>query len=157
MCVEAKATSAPSGLHEGSTAVLESATRGTGSPAPRVRMKRPARPRAVETNTSRSPAGAQLGLASIDPANPNPAEAGAQLGLASIDPANPNPAVSGTGLVPSAAHSHSLGTPLSSLRYAMCRPSGESAGWVSFAAVVVRRRAAPPVAGTAYSSALPSR
>src|ERR1051326_1685249 len=138
MGVVAKATSAPSGLHEGSTAVLESATRGTGSPAPRVRTKRPARPRAVETNTSRSPAGAQLGLASIDPANPNPA-------------------VSGTGLVPSAAHSHSWGTPLSSLRYGMCRPSGEGAGWVSFAAVVVRRRAAPPVAGTAYSSALPSR
>src|SRR5690349_7643063 len=129
--VEAKATSVPSGLHEGSTAVLESSTSGTGAPAPRVRTKRAACPCAVETNTSRSPDGAQLGLASIDPANPNPA-------------------VRGWGLVPSAAHSHSLGTPLSSLRYAMCCPSGESVGWVSFAAVVVRRRAAPPVAGTAY-------
>src|SRR5205807_9118675 len=136
--VEAKATSVPSALHEGSTAVLESATSGVGSPAPRVRMKRPACPFAVETNTSRSPDGAQLGLASIDPANPNLA-------------------VRGWGLVPSAAHSHNLGTPLSSLRYAMCRPSGESAGWVSFAVVVVRRRSAPPVDGTAYSSPLPSR
>src|SRR5689334_13310349 len=97
MFVEAKATSVPSGLQEGSTAVVESATRGVGSPAPRVRMNRPARPWAVDTNTSRSPEGAQLGLASIDPANPNPA-------------------VSGTGFVPSAAHIHSLGTPLSSLR-----------------------------------------
>src|SRR5439155_18113487 len=136
--VEAKATRAPSALHEGSTAVLESATSGVGAPAPRVRIKRPACPFAVETNTSRSPEGAQLGLASIDPANPKPV-------------------VRGCGFVPSAAHSHSLGTPLSSLRYAMWRPSGESAGWVSFAAVVVRRRAAPPVDGTAYSSPLPSR
>src|ERR1043166_4975756 len=134
MCVEAKATSAPSGLHEGSTAVLESPTSGTGSPAPRVRTKGPARPRGVETNTSRSPAGAQLGLASIDPANPNPA-------------------VSGTGLVPSAAHNNRVGAPLSSLRYAACPRAGERAGWVSFAAVVVGPRAAPPVAGTAYSSA----
>src|SRR5947208_2354917 len=136
--VEAKATSSPSALHDGSTAVLESATSAVGAPAPRVRIKRPACPFAVETNTSRSPEGAQLGLASIDPANPNPA-------------------VRGSGFVPSAAHSQSLGTPLSSLRYAMCLPSGESAGWVSFAGVVVRRRAAPPVDGTAYSSPLPSR
>src|SRR5690242_2748924 len=97
---EAKATSRPSGLHEGSTAGLESATSGVGVPPPMVGMKRPACPCAVETNTSRSPDGAQLGLASIDPANPNPA-------------------VRGCGFVPSAAHSHSLGTPLSSLRYAM--------------------------------------
>src|SRR5881227_761641 len=136
--VEAKATSAPSPLHEGSTAVLESARSGVGAPAPTVRIKRPACPFAVETNTSRSPEGDQLGLASIDPANPNPV-------------------VRGSGLVPSAAHNHSLGTPLSSLRYAMCRPSGESAGWVSFAALVVRRRSTPPVEGTAYSSPLPSR
>src|SRR5439155_25948615 len=115
--VEAKATSVPSGLHEGSTAVLESARSPTGAPAPGVRMKRPACPFAVETNTSRSPDGAQLGLASIDPANPNPV-------------------VRGCGFVPSAPHIHSLGTPLASLRYAMCRPSGESAGCVSFAAVV---------------------
>src|SRR5437660_10331766 len=124
--VEAEASGGPSALHEGSTAVLESATSGVGAPAPRVRMNRPACPFAVETNTSRSPDGAQLGLASIDPANPKPA-------------------VSGCGFVPAAAHSHSLGTPLSSLRYAMCRPSGDSAGWVSFAAVVVRRCPAPPV------------
>src|SRR5205807_7735052 len=116
----------------------ESATSGVGAPPPRVRMKSPACPLAVETNTSRSPDGAQLGLASIDPANPNPV-------------------VRGSGLVPSAAHSHSLGTPLASLWYAMWRPSGESAGWVSFAGVVVRRRSAPPVDGTAYSSPLPSR
>src|SRR3989442_744140 len=128
--VEAKATSAPSALHDGSTAVLESATSGVGALAPSVRMKRPAWPFAVETNTSRSPEGAQLGLASMDPGNPNPA-------------------VRGCGFVPSAAHIQSLGTPLSSLRYAMCRPSGASAGWVSFAAVVVRRRSAPPVDGTA--------
>src|SRR5690242_9915537 len=95
--VEAKATRVPSGLHEGSTAVLESAISGVGAPAPRVRMKRPACPFAVETNTSRSPDGAQLGLASIDPENPNPV-------------------VRGWGFVPSAAHSHSLGTPLASLR-----------------------------------------
>src|SRR5205823_13189298 len=119
--VEAKGTSVPSGLHEGSTAGLESASSPTGAPAPGVRMKRPACPFAVETYTSRSPDGAQLGLASIDPANPNPA-------------------VRARGFVPSTAHSHSLGTPLSSLRYAMCCPSGESAGWVSLAAVVVRRR-----------------
>src|SRR5438445_4521998 len=124
--VEAKATSVPSGLHEGSTAVLESARSPTGAPAPGVRMKRPACPFAVETNTRRSPDGAQLGLASIDPGNPNPV-------------------VSGCGFVPSAAHSHSLGTPLSSLRYAMCRPSGESAGWVSLAVVVVRRRSTHPL------------
>src|SRR5207302_29351 len=136
--VEAKATSVASGLHAGSTAVLESATSGVGAPAPSVRMKRPACPFAVETNTSRSPDGAQLGLASIDPANPNPA-------------------VRARGFVPSAAHSHSLGTPLSSLRYAISRPSGESAGWVSFAAVVVRRRSSPPLDGTAYSSPLPFR
>src|SRR5205814_9376476 len=136
--VEAKATSEPSALHEGSTAVLESATSPTVAPAPGVRMKRPACPFAVETNTSRSPDGAQLGLASIDPGNPNPA-------------------VRARGFVPSTAHSHSLGTPLSSLRYAMCRPSGESAGLVSFAAVVVRRRSTPPIEGTAYSSPLPSR
>src|SRR5213595_4291065 len=105
--VEAKATRAPSALHEGSTAVLESATSAVGAPAPRVRIKRPACPFAVETNTSRSPDGAQLGLASIDPANPNPV-------------------VRARGFVPSTAHSHSLGTPLSSLRYAMCCPSGES-------------------------------
>src|SRR5438309_9953248 len=136
--VEAKATSVPSALHEGSTAVLESATSGVGSPAPRVRTKRPACPFAVETNTSRSPDGAQLGLASIDPANPNPV-------------------VRARGFVPSTAHSHSLGTPLSSLRYAMCCPLGESAGWVSLAALVVRRRSTPPIEGTAYSSPLPSR
>src|SRR5207302_9809038 len=136
--VEAKTTSVASALHAGSTAVLESATSGVGAPAPRVVMNRPACPFAVETNTSRSPEGAQLGLASIDPGNPNPV-------------------VSGCGLVPSAAHGHSLGTPLSSLRYAMCCPSGESAGWVSFAALVVRRRSAPPLDGTAYSSPLPSR
>src|SRR6267378_1237233 len=136
--VEAKATSVPSGLHAGSTAVLESATSGVGAPAPSVRMKRPACPFAVETNTRRSPDGAQLGLASIDPGNPNPA-------------------VRARGFVPSAAHSHSLGTPLSSFRYAISRPSGESAGWVSLAALVVSRRSAPPLDGTAYSSALPSR
>src|SRR5205807_6198265 len=136
--VEAKATRAPSGLHEGSTAVLESATSAVGAPAPSMRINRPACPFAVETNTSRSPEGAQLGLASIDPANPNPV-------------------VRGSGLVPSAAHIHSLGTPLASLRYAMCRPSGDSAGWVSFAAVVVTRRSTPPLDGTAYSSPLPSR
>src|SRR5207237_10112113 len=124
-------------LHDGSTAVLESATSAVGAPAPRVRIKRPACPFAVETNTSRSPEGAQLGLASIDPANPNPA-------------------VRGSGFVPSAAHIHNLGTPLSSLRYAMCLPSGESAGWVSFAGAVVRRRAAPPVDGTACGCPLPS-
>src|SRR5438477_10571848 len=119
--VEAKATNVPSGLHEGSTAVLESATSTAGAPAPGVRTKRPACRVAVETNTSRSPDGAQLGLASIDPGNPNPA-------------------VRARAFVPSASHSHSLGTPLASLRYAMCRPSGASAGWVSFAAVVVSRR-----------------
>src|SRR2546421_10307173 len=116
--VEAKATRVPSGLHEGSTVVLESATNGVGAPAPSVRMKRPACPFAVETNTSRSPDGAQLGLASIDPGNPNPT-------------------VRGRGFVPSAAHSHSLGTPLSSFRYAIRRPAGGSAGWVSLAALVV--------------------
>src|SRR5439155_8647795 len=114
--VEAKATSSPSALHDGSTAVLESATSAVGAPAPRVRIKRPTCPFAVETNTSRSPEGAQLGLASIDPANPNPV-------------------VRGSGFVPSAAHSHNLGTPLTSLRYAMCLPSGESARWVSFSGV----------------------
>src|ERR1700746_3972401 len=138
--VEANTTYEPSGLHDGATALLESPTSGVGAgaPAPRVRMKRPARPCAVETNTIRSPDGAQLGLASIDPANPTPA-------------------VRGCGFVPSAADSHSLGTPLSSLRYAMCRPSGESAGWVSLAAVVVRRCSVPPppVEGTAYSSPFP--
>src|SRR3989442_4934240 len=127
---EAKTTSAPSELHEGSTAVLESATSGVGALAPSVRMKRPAWPFAVATNTSRSPAGAQLGLASMDPGNPNPA-------------------VRGCGFVPSAADIQSLGTPLTSLRYAMCRPSGERAGCVSFAEVVVRRRSEPPVDETA--------
>src|SRR2546430_16705672 len=91
--VEAKATSSPSALHDGSTAVLESATSAVGAPAPRVRIKRPACPFAVETNTSRSPEGAQLGLASIDPANPNPAGRG-------------------SGFVPSPAHRPRLWTPL---------------------------------------------
>src|SRR5207237_8346562 len=135
--VEAKATSAPSALHDGSTAAVVSTTSAAGAPPPSVRINRPACPFAVETNTSRSPEGDQLGLASIDPANPNPA-------------------VRGSGLVPSAAHSHSLGTPLSSLKYAMCRASGESAGWVTFGARGVRRRSTPPVEGTAYSSAWPS-
>src|SRR5207253_10481710 len=97
--VEAKATSVPSGLHEGSTAVLESARSPTGAPAPGVRMKRPACPFAAETNTSRSPDGAQLGPASIDPGNPNPA-------------------VRARGSLPSAPPSPSLGTPLAALAHA---------------------------------------
>src|SRR4029077_21259436 len=105
---EANATSRPSGLHDGSTAVVESTTSGVGAPPPIVRMKRLACPFAVETNTSRSPDGAQLGLGSIAPGVPQPA-------------------VRACGFVPSAADSHSLGTPLSSLRYAMRWPSGESA------------------------------
>src|SRR5437879_10302223 len=129
--VEAKTTSVASALHAGSTAVLESATSGVEAPAPRVVMNRPACPFAVETNTSRSPEGAQLGLASIDPGNPNPV-------------------VSGCGFVPSAAHIHSLGTPLSSLRYAMCCPSHDSAGWLSLAALVRGRHTTRPVDGTAY-------
>src|SRR2546429_9539419 len=91
--VEAKATSSPSALHDGSTAVLESATSAVGAPAPRVRIKRPACPFPVETNPRRSPEGAQLGLASIDPANPNPPG-------------------EGSGFVPSAGTTPHAGTPL---------------------------------------------
>src|SRR2546421_1551104 len=47
-------SSVPSGLHEGSTAVLESARSPTGPPAPGVRMKRPACPFAVETKDRKS-------------------------------------------------------------------------------------------------------
>src|SRR5947209_20623958 len=122
--VEAKATSVPSGLHEGSTAVLESARSPTGAPAPGVRMKRPACPFAVETNTKRSPDGAQLGLASIDPGNPNPA-------------------VRARGFAPSEANSHIWGTPPSSYRYTCSHPVGHTSSWVSLAALVVSRRSAP--------------
>src|SRR5438105_13971509 len=97
--VEAKATSAPSALHEGSTAVLESARSGVGAPAPKARIKTPACPFAVATNTSRSPEGDKLGLAAIHPANTNPG-------------------VRATGFAPSAAMSHCVATTCSSHRYA---------------------------------------
>src|SRR5437879_4152195 len=93
---EAKATSRPSGLHAGSTLALVSTTSGVGVPPATSMMYSPAVPPAVDTNTNRSPDGAQLGLASTEPANPNPA-------------------VSGRSPLPSAAHSHSFGTPLESV------------------------------------------